>query len=185
MNNKDRRVRKTKKTLQDGLAELMMEKDLRNITVRELADHCDVHRATFYAHYQDVYDLYEQIEAAAMDELAALLETAHGNDDVYRMIVDYVHGNAKLARLLLDKQRSMAFFDRVSAFLEEQYIEILALELGIKEIPQEMRYFVTYHMQGCMAIISRWAKEGFVLSKEQIIQGIELLENNVENLEYS
>ena len=38
----DRRVKKTKKALRNGLAELMVHKGLRNITVRELTDKVQV-----------------------------------------------------------------------------------------------------------------------------------------------
>ena len=32
------------------------------ITVREICEGAGVHRSTFYAHYQDVYDLVEKVE---------------------------------------------------------------------------------------------------------------------------
>ena len=45
----DRRVRKTKKALRESLAELLAEKSIQYISVRELTDKADVHRSTFYA----------------------------------------------------------------------------------------------------------------------------------------
>lgn len=44
----DRRVRRTKKLLTHGLIQLMKEKQVQDITVRELADLVDVNRGTFY-----------------------------------------------------------------------------------------------------------------------------------------
>ena len=44
----DRRVRRTKKLLSQGLIELMQQKQVKDITVRELADLVDVNRGTFY-----------------------------------------------------------------------------------------------------------------------------------------
>ena len=55
----DRRTLKTRKALCEALAELLMEKELHKITVQEIADKADVNRVTFYKHYMDVYDLYE------------------------------------------------------------------------------------------------------------------------------
>jgi len=54
----DRRVRKTKKALREGLAELLTQKSIQKITVRELTDKVDIHRSTFYANYEDIYDLF-------------------------------------------------------------------------------------------------------------------------------
>ena len=49
MNNgaDDRRVRKTKKALRQGLVSLLEKKKLKDITVRELTDTVDLHRGTF------------------------------------------------------------------------------------------------------------------------------------------
>lgn len=179
MNSDDRRVRKTKKALQDGLAELMLEKDLRKITVRELTERVDIHRATFYAHYTDVYDLYEQMEHAALEELSAIL-AEYNYDGVYQLLVDYIHSNAKLSQLLLNKK--LGFYDRLSEFLEQKYTEIVLLELGVSQLPEELQYFVAYHMHGCLAIICRWAKGGFVYPKEKVIEGIERLGTHFEEL---
>ena len=57
----DRRVRRTKKLLQQGLTELMERKPVKDITVRELADLTDLNRGTFYMHYRDVFDMLDQV----------------------------------------------------------------------------------------------------------------------------
>ena len=57
----DRRVRRTKKLLTQGLIQLMQEKQIKDITVRELADLVDVNRGTFYLYYRDIFDMLEQI----------------------------------------------------------------------------------------------------------------------------
>ena len=44
----DRRVRKTKTQLRNGLAMLMKEKSVGEITVKELVDQVDINRSTFY-----------------------------------------------------------------------------------------------------------------------------------------
>lgn len=50
----DRRVRKTKSQLRKGLAHLMKEKSIGEITVKELVDEVDINRSTFYLHYSDI-----------------------------------------------------------------------------------------------------------------------------------
>ena len=58
----DRRVRRTKKLLSQGLIELMQHKQVKDITVRELAERVDVNRGTFYLYYRDIFDLLERLE---------------------------------------------------------------------------------------------------------------------------
>ena len=65
----DRRVRRTRAQLRRALTQLLAEKELRSITVRELTDRADVNRGTFYAHYRDIYDLMEHLENEFFTEL--------------------------------------------------------------------------------------------------------------------
>ena len=47
----DRRVRRTKKLLIQALTELMQQKPVKEITVKELTDLADMNRGTFYLYY--------------------------------------------------------------------------------------------------------------------------------------
>ena len=71
----DRRVRRTRTRLQQAMLELLQEKDARSITVRELTQRADVNRGTFYAHYKDVFDLLDQMEAELFERLSSLLSS--------------------------------------------------------------------------------------------------------------
>lgn len=73
MNKNDRRARKTEKELQTALIELMREKELKDITVGELTEKADIHRATFYTHYEDIYALYDEIERGILDYICERL----------------------------------------------------------------------------------------------------------------
>ena len=71
MNNTgdDRRVRKTKKALRQGLVALLAQKNLKDISVRELTDAVDLHRGTFYVHYRDIYELYDRMWQERIEEI--------------------------------------------------------------------------------------------------------------------
>ena len=58
MKNKttDRRIRKTRNAIKNGLAELLLEKSIGDISVRELTEKVDLNRGTFYLHYKDNSD---------------------------------------------------------------------------------------------------------------------------------
>ena len=58
----DRRVRRTKKMLTQALTQLMQEKQIKEITVKELTDLADMNRGTFYLYYRDVYDMLEKLD---------------------------------------------------------------------------------------------------------------------------
>ena len=62
-----RKALKTKKLIKNALAQLLQDKELKSITVQEVAEKADISRTTFYNYYYDVYDIYEQLEAAMDD----------------------------------------------------------------------------------------------------------------------
>lgn len=48
----DRRVRKTRLKLNESLMILIKDKNINQITVKELTDLADINRKTFYLHYK-------------------------------------------------------------------------------------------------------------------------------------
>ena len=77
MKNKttDRRIRKTRNAIKNGLAELLLEKSIGDISVRELTEKVDLNRGTFYLHYKDIFDLVEQIETEMFEELQYIIDS--------------------------------------------------------------------------------------------------------------
>ena len=56
----DRRTRRTRSRLSGAMVELIKEKRFDDITVQNVIDRADVGRATFYTHFRDKEDLFEQ-----------------------------------------------------------------------------------------------------------------------------
>ena len=183
MNKDDRRVRKTKKVLRDGLAELMLEKELRNITVRELVDKVDIHRATFYVHYQDIYDLYEQIENSVVKEIITQMDDVSLSDEqFYHKLVEYIYDNKMICRILLTQKGTRSFRQRIEAEMEIRYVRDFGTEYYKDRDINEFRSLVQYHISGCLTIIQKWVESNFDGTKEEISRMVGLVDSNFEKL---
>lgn len=55
----DPRVLRTRKLLMDAFMNITLKKDFKDITIKDITDEATVNRATFYAHFEDKYDLME------------------------------------------------------------------------------------------------------------------------------
>ena len=64
----DLRVIKTKKNIRDAFLELRKKHTLDDIKVNALCEKAQVNKTTFYNHYQDVYDLSEELETEVLDK---------------------------------------------------------------------------------------------------------------------
>ena len=71
----DLRIKKTKRAIRSAFYELIKEKPLEKITVREIAERAEINKTTFYAHYETVYDLVDQLEQEAVAEVISQLNT--------------------------------------------------------------------------------------------------------------
>lgn len=184
MNTNDRRVLKTKKALYIALLHLLQSKPLHSITVKELVDTADVHRATFYLHYQDIFDLYRQMEDDLFADLTQLMDADqnHSYDGTFSAMVDFVCDHRELAELVFGKSANIPFRNRIRDLLIEKYLDIWVKEEHPEEITEQMRFITAYHIQGCMGIIEHCVAENLEISKETIVDLLRKLDWNIANL---
>ena len=72
----DLRVTKTRRLIKATFLELVQAKPVQKITVTELAKRAEISKGTFYLHYLDIYDLYNQMVEETVAKIA-------GNFDPY------------------------------------------------------------------------------------------------------
>ncbi|WP_145317322.1 TetR/AcrR family transcriptional regulator [Paenibacillus xylanexedens] len=57
----DPRFVRTRKLIMDAFMSLVMDKDFKNITIKDITQKATINRATFYYHFFDKYDLMETV----------------------------------------------------------------------------------------------------------------------------
>ena len=68
----DLRQQKTKRSIINAFLRLRSKKPLEKITVRELSELAEIHKATFYLHYHDIYELSESLERELIESILAI-----------------------------------------------------------------------------------------------------------------
>ena len=64
----DPRIKRTRKLLQQAFQELMTDRGFQDISVQDIADRAGINRATFYAHFEDKYDLLRASVSDALEQ---------------------------------------------------------------------------------------------------------------------
>jgi len=92
VNANDPRVKRTRKLLQQTLLELMGEKSFDAITVQDIAERSTLNRATFYAPFEDKYDLLDSIVREGVEQAlaGAVSEAAPVNAETLRALCTMV-----------------------------------------------------------------------------------------------
>lgn len=176
----DRRVRRTKKLMTQTLFRLMQDKPLTEITVRELAEACDINRGTFYMYYQDIYDMLNQIEDEMFLRFGAILAEQEANieaRDTYpflKALASFADENRSMCKVLLSPHGDMRFLERLNRLLEDKcHAEWQKFHASISEEEFELGYsFVIF---GCIGMLRTWITSDQPISPDHLAKMADLL----------
>ena len=169
----DRRVRKTKALLRQGLAQLMQTKNLRDITVRELADLVDINRGTFYIHYKDIYDMIGQIEEEMFEEFDTLIrhhtidELQKGDTLLFTDLCDYMAKNADMCIPLLGENGDPSFVFRMKKLVRTKCLDEY-MKIFHKGEDNAFDYYYAFVVSGCLELFKEWLRKGMPESPEEM-----------------
>lgn len=70
----DRRVLRTKKNIRQTFLQLLSEKSLTQLTVKELSEQADINRKTFYMYYSNIEEILSELEDELVQKLVLVFE---------------------------------------------------------------------------------------------------------------
>jgi len=163
----DRRIRKTKKLLRDTLIELMNEKSVENITIKDLTEKADLNRGTFYLHYRDIFDLLEQSEFEMLQEMSELLSKIdpsafleyNSKNKSYPPLVElfeWFKNNLNFGKALMGPNGGISFLEKIKTVVENELYK-RKYKLDEKNSNSAFsEYFYSYIIFGFLGIIKQW-----------------------------
>ena len=125
----DLRYIKTEQAIRKTFHELLQEKDVSKITVKELTERAEINKTTFYAHYETLPDLVNTLETENINYIINNLDQVqllYTNPDLF---IDNLYRNLKdcnIAKISQNGNRNVTFLqklkERIEKELEEQQI---------------------------------------------------------------
>ena len=119
----DQREIKTKRAIKNAFLILRAQKPIEKITIRELAALAEISKATFYLHYQDIYDLSEQIGKEVLTNILNSIsrpENVLEKPDVFtREITTGFFSQINLIQLLFSGSQAHILPDLVDSSIRE------------------------------------------------------------------
>lgn len=170
----DRRVIKTRKQLKKGLAALMKEKSVNQITVKELVEEVDINRSTFYLHFKDIQDLLREIEENMEAQIKRAIEEhpiVSGNENAFYFIEDMfrvLDEEREISKALIGPNGDMGFIHRIEQIIKENSRGTLEKMFPGKK--EDLKYFYAFCLSGCLGLVKVWLNEGEEKSPEEMAQ---------------
>ncbi|MCM3398676.1 MULTISPECIES: TetR/AcrR family transcriptional regulator [Oceanobacillus] len=178
----DRRKKYTRMVLKESLLELLNDKPISSITIKELCALADINRSTFYSHYTDQYDLLNKIEDEIIQELdQTLLQYDYKKEKemlaMTKYLLDYVVSRSEHLRILFGDHGSKGFQHRV---MESAQAHIRSnLEQGSQQIGENhLNYITLFVISGSIHIIEKWLSSGMQESAEEMTKIITEISNH-------
>ena len=127
---------RTKIALEAAMQELLREKPLEQIRVRELADRCGIRRQSFYYHFNDVYELLDWSISREREHLLRRQEEFVTWQQVYLDLLRYIVENRAYYQTVLRVRGR----ERLWGMLEPAFQNVMegVGEYYRKNIPEDM-----------------------------------------------
>ncbi len=171
----DRRVVYTTHIIKKSFLELLSEKKLNKITVQEICKKADINRATFYAHYADIYDLMHQIESEIIQGVQAILDNyASNRDGGIMLLTKFIEENAEFYNTFLNNRENWELMDKLSDTTQESSIKRWTSE-PVRMSRREAEYLHTFSAGCFLSIIKKWLSDHEKVSAEEIARMIIIL----------
>lgn len=167
---KDRRTIKTRRAIRESFLQLLKEKDVQQITVSELSRRADLGRGTFYLHYQDVFDLYEQLEKELFDQLGALYDEAFPSQDPLDMLsflnktTEYLNQNQYMLTLFVKPNGPTT--NQFKVFFKEKVMQ--EWQLDQRHIMEKEQIEASFVVSGVVGVLEEWIHGGMTIDARKL-----------------
>ncbi len=126
--NMNHSSRRTRNLIRKTFAEMLSEKkEIDKITVSELVARADIHRGTFYAHYDDIYAVAEDFENELIDQFFSTNPLLYAGD--YDSFIDemfaYLKENDAIYKMLCRSNDIMFASVKLTSLCSAKFLEIL------------------------------------------------------------
>ncbi|MDF2936927.1 MAG: putative transcriptional regulator, TetR family [Paenibacillaceae bacterium] len=186
----DRRILRTRQMLRDALIDLIEERGLEGLTVRDLTHRAGLNRGTFYLHYKDIQDLLEQSKEEVLKGLTESVTRAAerncvgsdaprtGNDGKSPPQVTQPHAlgafeyfaqHSRFFSVMMGPNGDPCFFlEWKKAMMEDMKKKSMKFQPDDNQLSIPRDYLVAYIVSAHLGVIQHWLESGMELTPQEM-----------------
>ncbi|MCA1055860.1 TetR/AcrR family transcriptional regulator [Rossellomorea aquimaris] len=159
----DRRKKYTRMVLKESLLELLKEKSISGITIKEICERADINRSTYYAHYSNQYELLEAIEDEFIEDLVGTLGQYNFSkqEEALQMtekLFEYLSEKSSICHTLLSENTDMYFLKKGMGITNEFIFKNWITNSNVD--PDTYEYINIFLVSGSIHVIKNWLENG-------------------------
>jgi AcrR family transcriptional regulator len=130
----DPRIQRTRKLIMDSFMELSSKKEFKDITVKDITAEALINRATFYYHFEDIYDLLEKVLSEVL--LVNLDSDYYQNNELNEEALVSIFIAITNFQKSLSTRCHRGYEDTIARIIRDQ-LEIIFYKMLLKQRPTE------------------------------------------------
>lgn len=156
----DRRIAKTKKAIYRAFAQLLSEKNINDITIKDIADRADINRKTFYNYYDGIYELTDEIENKIIDSFEKVIrehnvsELLHNPNKMFDELVKIIDSDLDFYQHLISLESNSNLVSKLFISLKSRAKEVISEYSVLDEATLDI--VLDFVISGMFTVFQRW-----------------------------
>ncbi|MBQ2693850.1 MAG: TetR/AcrR family transcriptional regulator C-terminal domain-containing protein [Clostridia bacterium] len=155
---------RTKQWIAQNMRELMAQKSVEKIRIKEICEAADIDRSTFYYHFQDKYDLLAWMfyNTAFQTDIRSVESAAEA---IARVKKEY-----NFFRTAYEDSSQYALWSYILEYFVDRYVQEAEQALGPDAIDEQLRYSIRMFTYGGVGMSREWLVSGGKMPPERVAE---------------
>lgn len=147
--------------IKEAFIDLIEERPLSKITIKDIVEKCGINRNTFYYHYQDLPDLIEDIIKEEAESIINKYPAVTSIVECFDALTEFA-SHRKRAIMHIYRSVNREIFERnlmsVSDYFVCNYVNSALVGMTISD--EDKKAIITYYKCVCFGLVTEWLKLG-------------------------
>ena len=151
----------TKRAIQSAFLELLDQRTLSRITVKDITDICGINRNTFYYHYQDISALIEEICSDAVEQIVREYPNLNSIEDCVEAGLQFALQHRRVILHIYNSDNRQIYVNclwRICERTVTTYVNTVFADASISEMDRAI--VIRYHKCECFGLMMDWISNG-------------------------
>ncbi|RVU54022.1 TetR/AcrR family transcriptional regulator [Anaerosphaera multitolerans] len=172
----------TKETIQSVFIEMLNERPLSKITIKEIAERSEINRNTFYYHYEDIYELLSEIFQKEIETFINEYNDTLSWEDSFISASRFALENKKAIYHIynsMQREELRDYIYNVAGEVMGKYVERVNRNIGASKEDEIM--VKEFYQCALTEMVLRWISTGMKEDPNLVIKRIgKLFDGNIE-----
>ena len=160
----DRRVIKTKRAIRNAFAALIAEKDLNDITIKDISDVADINRTTVYNYYGGIHEILDEIENELVSSFEKVIQeidfprNLENPNKIFETLTDVINEDMEFYSQLMKIDANSHLVRKIVSALKIRVKQTLAQRLPADK--KKIELIADFITSGMLSAYQSWFNSG-------------------------